>query len=304
MLPSDCEAWLGSKSRINRAGSELAANPGSYTALRQVQCYRLFRASGFPTVFELTLPILSGVNTRVAGRLKRLPSIVRKMGRNSVVDLAQLVDLVGLRIICESLQDADRVCAALSDLEHHKKTINYVAEPRESGYRSRHCILKIEQTWPATSEIASFEVEVQVRTWWQHLWAQVSEGFGEQVKEGGGSTKIRSYLKELGSALAEVEEANPGARQVSFHGEGATQHILVSRRPSHGAEKVYSESFKTDYAKAMRRLVGWEEDLGASDYDVLLLVGIGSPKFLGQTHSIFFGAEKIPLPEWAPEPPT
>lgn len=304
MLPNDCTSWLDSKSKINRAGTTLAENPANYIALRQVQCYRLFRALTFPQVFNTILPVFDTCNARVAGRLKRLPSIVRKMGRDRIVDLAQLADLVGIRIICESPCDADRVCNSVAALEHHKKTIDYVGKPRDSGYRGRHCILKVPQHWPSSGEPCFFEVEIQVRTWFQHLWALVSERYGEQVKEGGGTRTIRDYLEELSRLIAAHETKEPTTAQIAFAKHHGAQSILVSRRASRGAERPYSEDFKTDYEGALRRLLAWEEDLGASDYDVLFLIGIGDPKLLGQTHAVFFGVENIPLPRWAPAPPT
>lgn len=304
MLPSDCQRWLSSKGKIDRAGTALAEDPTSYTALQQVQCYRLFRALAFPDIFALIMPALENCDVRVAGRLKRLPSIVRKVGREQIVNLGQLADLIGIRIVCSSAASADRICASVSRQPNFKKTIDYIADPRDTGYRCRHCIIRVDQEWPSTKEIASFDVEIQVRSWWQHLWALISEGYGEQVKEGGGSKEVRSYLQALSKRIAEIECQDPEQPQVVFSAEGATQNIVVSRQPFRGGVRPYSENFKSDYKSAMRRLVAWEEDLGASDYTVLLLIGIGAPKILGQTHSIYFGAETIPLPSWAPKPPT
>jgi hypothetical protein len=55
-LPFDCVNWLVSRAAIDRAGDDYRDDPTNYSALRRVQCYRLFRLTGLDAFLD---PILS-----------------------------------------------------------------------------------------------------------------------------------------------------------------------------------------------------------------------------------------------------
>ena len=299
MLPLDCEKWLTSKGKINRAGAALTQDPSDYTALRQVQCFRLFRALGFSELMNSIVPAIDGRAVRVAGRLKRLPSIIRKIDREDSGQLARIADILGLRVVCTSYSEAADIVANLQGLDHCIRTINYCESPRDTGYRCWHLIFRQEQAWPVERAAVVFDVEVQIRTYWQHLWAQKSESYGEQVKEGRGPQEARSYLATLSDKIAEKERDDPDAMQIEFDAVDVVQNVVVVRRVMGGTDRPIIQPFKQDYSGATRQLLQWEEDLAAGQSETLFLVGVGDIRGLGITHSVFLGAEEIPLPAWA-----
>ena len=150
---------------------------------------------------RLNLPAVLG------GRLKRTKSVIRKLVRpeNHGMDLSRMDDIAGVRIIVQDIVNQDKLTEVLSGYKKCLKCKDLRAPDRE--YRAVHL------TWKE----AHGRVEVQLRTLVQQLWANESESFGEAVKEGGGPTEIREYLKvmakgclllESGKALAPDFEAS------------------------------------------------------------------------------------------------
>lgn len=124
-----------------------------------------------------------------AGRSKRTKSLKRKLARpqNRGMDLSRMADLVGLRVVVRNMQAQRRAADALSIAAEER---NYLDD--ELPYRAIHVITK--------EDMGFRMIETQIRTVPQQLWANESESFGEQVKEGGGPTEIREYLQQLSGA--------------------------------------------------------------------------------------------------------
>lgn len=127
----------------------------------------------------------------LTGRLKRTKSIVRKLRReaNRHMCLSQMGDILGLRVIVASMAEQERVLKSLRGIFRVADVKDY----RSSGqmYRSLHALVKEEKL-----------IEIQIRTLPQHVWAVESETFGEKVKEGTLDAKEASYLTDLSSACA------------------------------------------------------------------------------------------------------
>ena len=91
----------------------------------------------------------------VAQRLKRLESIVNKLGREPHMKLSQMQDLGGCRAIMPTVAEVDELVRIHKDawdkapsrheLHHFKE---YVANPKASGYRSVHLIYKFRTENP------------------------------------------------------------------------------------------------------------------------------------------------------------
>jgi hypothetical protein len=150
-------------------------------------------------------------------------------------------------------------------------------------------------------EYAVYGVEVQVRTFYQHLWALVSESMGEQVKEGGGDDEQRRYLADLSHAICKREEANPTEHQRSFP-VGTASEVIVARL-GRGTDRPVLLPFGNDYGRAISQLINWEDDAAVGFSDCLLLVGATGAKGLGYTHSTFLGMNRVSLPQWMPQQP-
>lgn len=79
-------------------------------------------------------------------------------------------------------------------------TIDRRGQPSH-GYRAVHVVVTNEGR----------QIEIQVRTQLQHLWAELSEKLSDKVdpriKYGGGDDEIRSFLSEASARIVEVERA-------------------------------------------------------------------------------------------------
>lgn len=109
-----------------------------------------------------------GVEAKVTQRLKRMATIIEKVtDRESNMSLARMRDIGGVRVVVESLDDLRRLQAHIEATREGVETIDYVKEPRASGYRAVHLIC------PYGPDCRL--IEVQLRTRLMHKWAEMVE---------------------------------------------------------------------------------------------------------------------------------
>ena len=112
-------------------------------------------------------------------RIKSQASIERKAmerGWTPGEALQLCEDLLGLRMVCNNLQDVERAAdlieLSLKDMGSEVKRKDFVAKPVFTGYRAIHLLTRI----PITVGSVSLAVgcEVQIRTLLQDAWAKLS----------------------------------------------------------------------------------------------------------------------------------
>lgn len=119
----------------------------------------------------------------VVRRLKRLPTIIDKLQRKTLdgetdngLSLLRMHDIGGCRVIVENMQDLYALNASLdaSRTQHSCKIYDYIFHPKASGYRGIHRVYK---SYDKTKkhDYKGYNIEVQVRTKLQHLWATTVE---------------------------------------------------------------------------------------------------------------------------------
>lgn len=173
------------------------------------------------TASEVTAELAnSRVRFVMAGRLKRDKSIVRKLSRdaNKGMDLSRMADLVGLRIITHDLKEQEKVLEAIIK----KLDVDRVIDNRNGmdAYHRLHVICKTENG----------PLEVQIRTLLQHLWANESETFGEQAKEGKMALDVQHYLDEFSEIVKLIEWSGEPLKEQLFRSElGMKRRALNSR---------------------------------------------------------------------------
>jgi len=109
-------------------------------------------------------------------RLKQPKSIIEKLQRNnwdvSIASIEEhLSDVAGIRVICSFEDDIYKLVDCLlnqDDITLIKKK-DYIAHPKESGYRSLHLIVEVPIF--LTTEKKPMKVEVQFRTVGMDFWA-------------------------------------------------------------------------------------------------------------------------------------
>ena len=146
----------------------------------------------------------------VAGRIKRLPSIISKLQRLSRIRLSEMQDIAGCRAILPSVEDAFQVANSLmeSRVKHRLvRTHNYLAEPRPSGYRSLHLVYSYRAD--RKHDFGGLNVEIQIRTGQQHEWATAVETVDtftrQTLKSGGGGEGWKRFFVLMSSWVAYKE---------------------------------------------------------------------------------------------------
>lgn len=152
----------------------------------------------------------------IAQRLKRTPSIIRKLQRFPSMDLSRMQDIGGIRIVLSSIEDVyqlhDNIVNSKSRFEHEPllPPYDYIKQPKEDGYRSLHQVFKYKS--PSSPELNGLFIELQIRTKLQHAWATAVETLGiierSSFKTGEGAEDFKRFF-QLASALFAYYEKQP-----------------------------------------------------------------------------------------------
>jgi putative GTP pyrophosphokinase len=199
-----------SKTDVDRLGDRLRAGPASHADLDLLDDYR----ESFQVAYRKVVNMVRvATGNEPSGRPgKSTTSIVDKLHRGSM-RLSQMQDIAGCRIVVDDTEaqnaTARRLRRQLKPLGM-LKTVDRRRKPSH-GYRAVHVIVTIDGK----------PVEIQVRTLFQHLWAELSEStadvHGIQIKYGGdapGRPEVRRTLDTLSETLAQLESASPDVEEV------------------------------------------------------------------------------------------
>jgi len=150
-----------------------------------------------------------------SARLKRMESIASKLcqrDRMPGIDLWSMQDLGGCRAILPTLEGVRRV-AALYDagrFEVKGKPKDYISEPKSSGYRGIHIIVKFKGAVP--TGLDGMLIEVQLRSRQQHIFATAVETVGyfteQSLKSSIGQERWLRFFSLMGS-LFSLQESGP-----------------------------------------------------------------------------------------------
>lgn len=171
---------------------------------------------------KATMGLRSAVKTEqceieVSQRLKRVPTIIDKLVREPTMQLANMQDIGGCRAVLGSIDEVRRVQRRLSRNRPPVRVSDYIAEPRPSGYRGVHVIVRYDGR----------PVEVQLRTQVMHEWAITVERaggrLGEDLKSGYGPAPLLALLEAVSEVMAVEEEGGVVDR-------GALDRLTALRR--------------------------------------------------------------------------
>lgn len=111
-------------------------------------------------------------------RLKSTSSIIEKLVKlNKSIDIdsvsENIHDIAGVRVICSYIDDVYLLAEALLKQDDISLVTrkDYISQPKETGYRSLHLIVKIPVF--LSSRRLEMEVEVQIRTIAMDFWASL-----------------------------------------------------------------------------------------------------------------------------------
>jgi len=152
-----------------------------------------------------------------AQRLKRVPSIIKKLNRHydenkPTMKLTQMQDIAGCRVVMSNVKLANDLYQEhylKGDLKH--KRVNekdYIIHPKADGYRSIHLIYRYSSD-KGKKDYNGLLVEVQIRSKLQHLWATAVETVdfftNQAIKSNEGQKDWANFFKLVSSAFAQFE---------------------------------------------------------------------------------------------------
>ena len=150
----------------------------------------------------------------VVQRLKRFPSIEKKLMDRSTMRLSQMQDVAGLRAVMPDVASLSRVRNSFLGKKFDHQligTVDYLEKPRPSGYRSVHLIYSYDNK--RAKAYKGLRVEVQLRTQLQHAWAMAVETIGHDIKSdlkgGQGPNKWLDFFQMASCAFAHSEGMTP-----------------------------------------------------------------------------------------------
>ncbi|MEZ4871825.1 MAG: RelA/SpoT domain-containing protein [Bdellovibrionales bacterium] len=203
-----------SKTKIDNAGELLKGEHKSSKqigeALEVLSNWRTYHAIPLNSFAQVLKKRAREVNIGavIAQRLKRTPSILLKLKNHKTMRLSTMQDIGGVRAILDSV---DEVYSLLflykkSRSKHQLFSLNdYIETPKSDGYRSIHLVYKLKKT-------PSIFLEIQIRSYLQHIWATGVEVFGtlrnSSFKSGQGSKEWLSFFALLSSVFA-IKENKP-----------------------------------------------------------------------------------------------
>jgi ppGpp synthetase/RelA/SpoT-type nucleotidyltranferase len=108
-----------------------------------------------------------GLDGQVTQRLKRMQTILDKLGREHTLTLDRMQDIGGCRAVLPTRSAVYKLAEHIKTVKPTSRVVDYIAEPRRSGYRGIHII--VEYGDPVRP------VEIQLRTVLMHAWATTVE---------------------------------------------------------------------------------------------------------------------------------
>lgn len=134
-------------------------------------------------------------------RIKHPESIRKKMIRNNLpleydAMRQEIMDIAGIRVICSYVDDIYAIADMLIQQDDVTliKTKDYIANPKPSGYRSLHIIVKVPIF--LSNEKQMIPVEIQMRTIAMDFWACLEHQLRYKTSSGI-SVPIRNQLRNI-----------------------------------------------------------------------------------------------------------
>lgn len=198
-------------SQVDKAGRHLRkylrGEPVSAEAVDAAMAVLLrFRAVHQYPLGKATMGVRSVVRTlrcdrvELSQRLKRAPTIVDKLARESTLSLPRMQDIGGCRAVFKTLEELRHVESRLKKNRPPVGYSDYIQEPRASGYRGVHLVVQYGDGGGTLRSI-----EVQLRTLVMHEWAitveRLSGRIGENLK-GDGEHAVQHLLAAISQAMA------------------------------------------------------------------------------------------------------
>ncbi|MBI2617599.1 RelA/SpoT domain-containing protein [Candidatus Gottesmanbacteria bacterium] len=260
-----------SKAQINKAGLVLRKGPNFSEFANALKIAEKWRAChSYPiNTFQATLrtKVRSYPNDPiVAQRLKRMPTIIDKLGREPSMQLTTMQDIGGVRAVLGTIDDVYKL---VTDYKNNKRLPHelynqkdYIKEPRDiDGYRSIHLMYKYSNR--NAPEYNGLRIELQVRTKLQHTWATAVETMGtflgQALKSRQGDKEWLDFFATVSSAFASIEKTNVLPRHQGKKKDEIFQLVTQIEKKIGALEKM--GGFYTAVKEINKKGEGWSYHL-------------------------------------------
>jgi len=125
----------------------------------------------------------------ISSRIKDFDSFYEKISRKNYENpFDDNEDFCGIRIVLYYLEDIERVERIIEENFKIQESDNKSdkLELNEFGYRSKHLIIKINNSWCVTPNYRGLEdikIEIQIRTSLMHTWAAIEHQLGYKANQ-------------------------------------------------------------------------------------------------------------------------
>ncbi|MBS4534612.1 GTP pyrophosphokinase family protein [Clostridium sp. D2Q-14] len=146
----------------------------------------------------------------VTGRVKKISSILDKAKKLDIpMDKIseQMEDIAGIRIMCQLVEDIDKVVNLIRDRDGKDFKIayekDYITNEKKSGYRSYHIIIK----YPVYTAFGEKDIlaEIQIRTLAMNFWATIEHSLNYKF-EANMPEHIKIKLKNAAEAASKLDQ--------------------------------------------------------------------------------------------------
>lgn len=219
---------------------------------------------------------LKGGKVVISRRIKRMPSIIKKIERFDTMKLSRIQDFGGVRVVLDTVTRVRKLSNRLKNETYRLKGKNnfvivkehdYIEKPKEDGYRSIHQIYKYQgNRYP---ELKGLNIELQIRTVKQHQWATAVEILdmilNSSLKTGVAEPQYKEFFKLCSCAIA-YEENNHSMPKCheDLNINEVLERIFALDNEYHIFDKLLSVSVITNSASRIASIT-------PSDYLILIL---------------------------------
>ncbi len=189
---------------------------------------------------------------QVTGRVKTVASILDKAQKKNIpLDEIEdrLVDIAGVRIICQFVEDIQKVVEIIrrrTDMEIIRER-DYINHMKDSGYRSYHIIVWYEvQTLEGGRRI---KVEIQIRTLAMNFWSTIEHSLQYKYKKNI-PDHIREKLTNAANAIISLDNEMSSVRSEIMDAQNSSQlHSRIVADILNNIQNLYRIANKREVAK-------------------------------------------------------
>lgn len=222
------------KTQTDRLGNRLRGGAPTEVDIRELDRYR----RSFVGVYEYVVAVIRDqCGLEATGRpAKSTTSIIDKLKRESI-RLTQIQDIAGCRVVVDDFETQESIVHRLSQAFANVTVVDRRSRPSH-GYRAGHVVVKHN----------GLQVEIQVRTRLQHLWAEVSEKMSDvadpDLKYGRGDPILLEPLQALSDAIAGLEdrEAKIVQESLGLSKEGSVERLRRLEKRRRKVEKARGQT--------------------------------------------------------------